>query len=733
MTQDRPLMKYDWVTISSYIWIWIVARQWLSYTEPIWLEQTTLLVERTVIMLVIIEMLLPIKRVYRMLLESVLGIVLLRYTLIEYGLYVPSDDLYIRMQTFISASQPYIWFACLSAIVCLITARFVTSKWAILIFMGVQIVTFAILDSFTSDILWDEAVWLVFVMLGWLVSHQLKRFKQQYPQGWKQMLHYPFQLIAQIVLIFSIIFLLGVNMPKFSPILKDPYTLWNEKNATSDGISESGSQDKDNAGPTISGYRRDDRELGGAFEYNYDVVMTVQSSKRSYWRGETRRLYSGKGWTSDKKDNAYEDVRLLEQLNQVIPSVMQTETVEQTIKMMTDRMYPVLFGAYRITSIETLDDEKDIKEIQWKGSQDELHWNGKETEGTYPKTYSLISEIPMIPTDELLEQSYNDLYKDAVDERYLQIPDDYPKRVKELAVEVTQSAKTPYEQILLLQAHLQNNYTYTNKPDLSRKISDDFVDSFLFEVKQGYCDYFSSSIVMMARSLDIPARWVKGYAPGNQLGSIEYGLGQQEKMNSGVYNVTNADAHSWAEIYFGPYGWIPIEATPGFDMPILESADNQEKEPVDQPEIEDKVDIKESKVSTANTHWLQIISAVISIPLFLWLGYKGYRSRHSLRFLWFRLRQGKELTSNEKVFIETERWLWYVHRHGMIYDKQDTLRETVFKWKINEPTLEPLLMKLLVLFEKAKYSSEVVDANEWVNVDRVARELKQAIRAKRKR
>lgn len=75
---------------------------------------------------------------------------------------------------------------------------------------------------------------------------------------------------------------------------------------------------------------------------------------------------------------------------------------------------------------------------------------------------------------------------------------------------------------------------------------------------------------MMARSLGIPARWVKGYSPGTQP-NPEY---MQRFPETGMdYRVNNADAHSWTELYFGDYGWVPFEATPGFSAPVLYKQD----------------------------------------------------------------------------------------------------------------------------------------------------------------
>src|SRR5690606_31228497 len=73
-----------------------------------------------------------------------------------------------------------------------------------------------------------------------------------------------------------------------------------------------------------------------------------------------------------------------------------------------------------------------------------------------------------------------------------------------------------YERALLLEQYLRMNYRYTNTPDnsLLSGQSDDFVDQFLFELQEGYCDYFSTAMVIMARTLGMPARWVKGFTAG---------------------------------------------------------------------------------------------------------------------------------------------------------------------------------------------------------------------------
>ncbi|MEC0091811.1 DUF4129 domain-containing transglutaminase family protein [Paenibacillus macquariensis] len=733
MTNRKFFLKYDWLTSLSFLWIWIVAQQWLTYTEPVWFKETTSLVGRTLIIIVMIEVLLPFKRIYRILLECGIILLVLRYTLIEYDVYMPSGE---GIEYYISGYHPYIWFAFSTALICLCLAKFLTTQRRILVFMGLNIVAMAIIDSFSSMILWDEVAWMVLSLMGWLVSHHFQEFKKKYPEGWRNLIDYPLEMIVHIVLIFSVIFLLGVNMPKISPILQDPYSAWtgrNESVGDREKQPEIGALDVQ---PTVSGYSNDDNKLGGAFEFDYSPVMTVRSAKRNYWRGETRRIYSGTGWENESKEtNKYDDVVVGQELKQATTSMLQTEKVQQTMIFQNSNEFPVLFGAYAISSVQTIEGDEDMRGIQWKDSQAELHWNTASKASLYPKTYSITSEVPIVPIEELRKKSFEDLYGDSNEKEYLQIPDGFPTRVKELAKDLTESAVTPYDKITLLQTYLQTNFEYTNTPNLSLKKSDDFVDSFLFEIRAGYCNYFSTSMAMMTRSLGIPARWVKGYAPGSQPQMDEFSMMRPEQIDPDSYRVTNADAHSWVEVYFGPYGWIPIEATPGFTMPTFSGENSVDMDEKDQLTSEEGLD-KAGHNSTywgKTLPWIQgMVIAVITV-LLLWLGYIGWRSGDSLHFLIRRLRMRKKLTPAEKVVIETERCLRYLHKQGMTREKHETLREVVMKWQTSAPNLEPSLSSLLQLFEKARYSPETIASDEWRVAQKIEEQLKVSLRAKNKR
>lgn len=147
--------------------------------------------------------------------------------------------------------------------------------------------------------------------------------------------------------------------------------------------------------------------------------------------------------------------------------------------------------------------------------------------------------------------------------RYLALPAGLPDRVPALARALTADAATPYDQAQALESYLRR-FPYTL--DLPAPPPDvDVVDYFLFELQQGYCDYYAASMVVLARSLGLPARLAVGYAAGVY------------DPARGRFTVTEADAHSWPELYFQGAGWIPFEPTaaqPRFDFTPAQTAES---------------------------------------------------------------------------------------------------------------------------------------------------------------
>ena len=89
---------------------------------------------------------------------------------------------------------------------------------------------------------------------------------------------------------------------------------------------------------------------------------------------------------------------------------------------------------------------------------------------------------------------------------YLQLPDELPERVGELAAEITESSESVYDKTKAIERYFdRNGFVYDQKNVAVPTGDQDYVDQFLFDTKVGYCDNFSTSMVVMLRTIGIPA------------------------------------------------------------------------------------------------------------------------------------------------------------------------------------------------------------------------------------
>lgn len=134
--------------------------------------------------------------------------------------------------------------------------------------------------------------------------------------------------------------------------------------------------------------------------------------------------------------------------------------------------------------------------------------------------------------------------------RYTQLPDTITPRTRQLAEDLTREAQTNYDKVIALREYLLTiPYDYFPPPQAPNT---DAVDQFLFVDKRGVCEQYASALVIMLRTLGIPARLVAGFGSGayNQI--------------TGYYEVRASDAHAWVEVYFPGSGWVPFDPTPGW-------------------------------------------------------------------------------------------------------------------------------------------------------------------------
>lgn len=134
------------------------------------------------------------------------------------------------------------------------------------------------------------------------------------------------------------------------------------------------------------------------------------------------------------------------------------------------------------------------------------------------------------------------------DSNYLQVPDSLDARITELAEKITLSSKNRYDAAVAVESYLQINFGYTLEPKAG---GDQPLSDFLFNVREGHCEYFSTALAVMLRTQGIATRVVNGFQRG------EY------NETADVFVVRQKNAHSWVEVYFpGEDAWVTFDGTP---------------------------------------------------------------------------------------------------------------------------------------------------------------------------
>jgi transglutaminase-like putative cysteine protease len=264
----------------------------------------------------------------------------------------------------------------------------------------------------------------------------------------------------------------------------------------------------------------------------------LPSVPRYYWRDRTYDLYVYFGWyTGDTEIIEYRAGELA--ITATVGLTLPRRIVRQEVQVIGD-LQGMIYVAGALVSVD-----QDYN-VAWRSPGDMFAATTRET------AYRAVSTLPLF-TVERLRAAGTD-YPDWVQSHYLWLPDTVPERVLALARDLTAIAPTPYDRAAVIETYLR---TFSYDLDVPTPPSDrDVADYFLFELQEGYCDYFATAMVVMARAAGVPARYVTGYATG----TYDY--------TQGRYVVVEANAHSWAEVYFPGYGWVEFEPTAG--LPAIE-------------------------------------------------------------------------------------------------------------------------------------------------------------------
>ena len=310
-------------------------------------------------------------------------------------------------------------------------------------------------------------------------------------------------------------------------------------------------------------FYRDRSELGGDIEMASDPLFTVMSSAPLHLRSVVYDTYDGRRW-SDTLSEKMETIAETEPMyahghsNSTKPIYQQFFALNEPFIAFNydfngayNPLYPVVARNYTIKDnklfTRSVLSTTYTKRATFIKSSGQVLVNGSS---------ALLSNRRMTKEDsytvsylEPVGKSFTDYIGmsggEALNEAYSSLPENLPSRVRELADQLAGDSQTPYDICRSISNYLTVNQTYTITPGDVPK-GRDFVDYFLFENKNGYCVYYATAMVVLARAVGIPARYVEGY----RLDDYDPGRGRV---------VTGQNAHAWAEVYFDGVGWITFD------------------------------------------------------------------------------------------------------------------------------------------------------------------------------
>ncbi len=280
----------------------------------------------------------------------------------------------------------------------------------------------------------------------------------------------------------------------------------------------------------------------GKLKTNNEVVMRVRiegprSPQKLRWRGVALDEFTGRGWR--KSTVARESVpRTAER------GLIQVGTTSSLHLLTTQTIFlepiesPVLFALPRPVAI-----------------QGDFQFLRLDTEGSIQSRRAQLDRIKYKALSDTSEPEPDILRRDAGRDpqsvmRYLNLPRTLDLRIVDLADRIVSNhrARSRYDIARAIETDLQQTYGYSLE---MKATGPEPLADFLFNVRAGHCEYFSTAMAVLLRTQGIPSRVVNGFLPG------EY------NEAADAYTIRQSDAHSWVEVFFPETGsWVTFDPTP---------------------------------------------------------------------------------------------------------------------------------------------------------------------------
>jgi len=266
-------------------------------------------------------------------------------------------------------------------------------------------------------------------------------------------------------------------------------------------------------------------------------LFSAETSQSTYWRIDAYDEYSNGTWVRSGEYENYD------------PPLSPTGSVddEHTVSITTEQDAAVLPTAWQPASLTGTNDS-----LLAVSSETGIHTAVEQSAGSQ---YN-VTAYQYDPDPRALVVSRAN-YPSTIEDRYASPPQQADERITDLGDEITEDARTPVQAVCKIDDWITTNKEFD--PTVTHEGEDGPLEEYLFEMDSGNAEYAASSLVVLARSQGIPARYATGYSPGERSPDTE-----------DEYVVREANAHAWAEVYVTGHGWIPFDPTPSDERVAFE-------------------------------------------------------------------------------------------------------------------------------------------------------------------
>lgn len=278
-------------------------------------------------------------------------------------------------------------------------------------------------------------------------------------------------------------------------------------------------------------------DVGAPVVLDDQIVLRVDADRPLFWRGATYDNWDGRRWTATI-DPAADPTATGDLVSGPAPV-----RVEQRFTFLGDGL-DVALAAWRASTIDVPGRAVAIR------ADGAIAVSAPLDAGS---TWLVASNVTPVTAADLRAADSVGLSADSALYTTYAMEDDVVPQVAALAQEITADAPTTYDKVRAIESWMDRHLTYTR--DIPRlEPGSDAVSELLFGSRRGFCEQIGSALVVMLRSLGIPARLVVGYVPGAYDGA------------SGEWLSRGTDAHAWAEVYFPGIGWQGFDPTAGVPL-----------------------------------------------------------------------------------------------------------------------------------------------------------------------